>query len=1359
MNKNMKIKIILAAAVIVLSALFVCFAMTLSSSADDNIFGGELTKTISITPAVERMMQTSNHYVVIKAKQMGASHYAYTEAVYDSTAIDGSEYVFNPGSQMVALSVLDNGDGTASIYEKVLVNLSGGVVRDPSVSADGTRVIYSKKIRGTDDFHIYEMELTSGSYNETQLTFGSGRADIEPQYLPDGSIIFSSTRDTQTIDCWYTPVSNLFIMNGDGTCIRRVGYDQVHTTFPTTTSDGRVLYTRWDYNDRTQMFVQGVFQMFPDGSYQTEVWGNDADFPTTLLHTREIPGAPGKYISIASGHHVMQKGKLVIVDTTAGRNSEDAIKFLFPDSTTVIKYNTDTFGQSGRSYKYPYAIDEQTFLVSAADNYSGVNTPFNIYLCDRSQGFENAVAICEGTTRLPASQIVPIKTSSSFDRVSLVDYAQSTGTYYVSNVYAGASMQGVEAGRVKYLRVVSLEYRSSAIGATTASGGSAGGTADVYSPISVGNGSWDVKNVLGIVPVEADGSALFEVPSDTPVYFQLLDEDGCMIQTMRSWSTLMPGETFSCVGCHENKNTAPAAAGGVTLAMKKGVQRLQKDLWMGICGDYDDFDPYSKNYIGFSYPDVIQPILNESCIVCHSDLSSAFSIIQAQNGGSEEAGIALEYLIPEKSVWDYSVDGGAVRSSYAPFGVSASNFTANTKWSSGTLTLTKDFVFTQYAKDVCVNELTLTFSGSVTVKVNGTTLYTDSSSSIVTKTVTLTKAQTDAFTLGHNTVELTVSGGTHFIDCAYRAYVDRGEIVPIVNGDSWKYLMSSTSSAPSTWKDVSFDDSSWSTGVAPFGDRGDVTPMNTSWAGSNTYIWLRKSFEVTSEQLAAISDGSASMRIFYDDSINIYVNGVEIFNDGGWNNSYETKSISKKPSEFLVAGTNVIAISLHNTGGGRAIDLALKIYPKNPPSGGTTTAKFSLSGGAYYLESNRPARSYPLSYLVLTDAYPSGSNWKGSASGRYAKWISTMSGAERLEPDYSGSGKSPLIARLKNGHGGLTSEQIKAIECWIDLAVPCYGSYSDGEMFSSHQMRIYTEKQNKRTFYDLWDQYSKMELGGVLPEGTVEATYTSADGKTVITESGNGYAILYAPKYGAGDVLTVRVTGSSYVGVSFNERQSESILYLPDGTFTFTVPAASAASNLYNPTFFGSSGTAIYINNTILVRIPTQAELSGKRNLALNAYDLSDQTGAFPHVSSNNEYDQTGCYAARNAIDGSIYNKAHGGYPNQSWGTRSSVAATDYLLLDFGRTVSLDEIALYLRADGFDSEGVSHDAFFSQIVLEFSNGTSVTINPRKSSEKQTFAFEPVQTTYVKLTGFVSDKSNSSGWTAITELQAFGYEVQ
>lgn len=598
----------------------------------------------------------ASEYVITRHKPMAGTFYAYTEGITDDLAGlhggEGNEAVFWPGSQLLKLKLSYDLDGNLQKEEELLVDSPNGVVRDPDVSADGKRVVFSWKQNKQDDYHLYVYFLETGLVE--QITFGQGISDTEPKWLPNGQIVFSSSRTVQIVDCWKTPVSNLYICNADGSEIIRVGYDQVHTTYPTVTEDGRVLYTRWDYNDRTQMFVQALFSMNADGTGQTAVFGNNSNNPTTVMHTVAVPGSSSKYLTIVSGHHVTQGGKLAVIDTAIDRDGQSPLDYVFEAAETGE--SIDTLGQAGRIYKYPIAINENEMIFARAESWASAKqeTKFSLYYYNSETGEMICIADCNGG-KISCSQITPIRTKRTFVRPSMVDYSKDTGTYYVANVYEGDTMKEVEFGAVKYLRVVALDYRPYAVGAVSAGNSSAYpdgfGTSDPSTPVGTANSTWDVKKVIGIVPVEEDGSVMFSCPSDVPVYFQLLDKDGLMIQSMRSWSTLMPGETFSCVGCHESKNNVPVSGSMVTMAMKKGVQKLQKDIWM-TTEEYENYDPYT-DYKGFSYADEIQPILDRSCVSCHTNVELANKRLGSQ-GISVDIGKTVtsstwKYLVTTKS--------------------------------------------------------------------------------------------------------------------------------------------------------------------------------------------------------------------------------------------------------------------------------------------------------------------------------------------------------------------------------------------------------------------------------------------------------------------------------------------------------------------------------------------------------------------------------------------------------------------------------------------------------------------------------------------------------------------------------------
>ena len=568
--------------------------------------------------------------VFTKHHDLGGSHYAYTEGQSDAQA----ERYFRPGS---ALCVLEPNDALGSL--RVLLADTNGMIRDPDVSHDGKRILFAWKTSNRkDDYHLYEMDAASGVVR--QITRGAGLADYEGAYLPDGGIVFSSTRCVQIVDCWWTEVSNLYTCDADGRFLRRLGFDQVHTNYPTVTDDGRVIYTRWDYNDRGQVFPQPLFHMNPDGTAQTELYGNNSWFPTTILHARGIPGTQ-KILAVLSGHHCAQRGKLAVIDPTVGQQEATGVQLVAPVRETQA-VRVDAYGQSGPQFQYPYPLDERRFLVAHEPHAKNRNRrlvgPFGIYFMD-VDGRRELLAF---DAKISCNQPVPLSPRRRPPlRASSVDYRRSTGVFYVKDVYAGPGLAGVPRGSAKRLRVVALEYRAAGIG-SNGSGGPAGGAMS-STPVSVRNASWDVKKVLGETPIHADGSAMFSVPARTPVYFQVLDANGFAIQTMRSWSTLQPGETFSCVGCHEPKADASAMTGPAATALRQDPKPLE---------------PFYGPARGFSFPKEIQPILDRHCIRCHSDRSKVLALAASTGRKKgQQPGVKLmdpRPLLPIESAWRYA---------------------------------------------------------------------------------------------------------------------------------------------------------------------------------------------------------------------------------------------------------------------------------------------------------------------------------------------------------------------------------------------------------------------------------------------------------------------------------------------------------------------------------------------------------------------------------------------------------------------------------------------------------------------------------------------------------------------------------
>lgn len=508
---------------------------------------------------------------------------------------------------------------------KEILKKNDACIIDPCISFDAKKVIFAMSGNGSGTgYRLFEMKIDDPN-SVKQLTFnpsGLTVTDFEPCYLPNGDIVFASTRCYGVIDCGWQPTTNMFLMDSTGKYIRQVGFDQVHTFYPVLRPNGTVMYTRWEYNDRDIANIAGLFVMNPDGTGQTELYGNQTTWPMNIFHGRPVPGNPNKYFAIAGGHHGHYCGEVMVIDISKGSNGPDKVKMVSPPRETKSLGDGDpvddfAFGGVVRNSAYPYPLDEEWYLVSyrgdvtKPDNLNSYNhrEKFNIYLKNIDGNSRELLAWSDQSLHHPVV-VAPWKEiwGSEPPRVaSTVNYNDSMGTFTMLDVYIGEGMKNVPRGTAKKLRVVAIKYRVSGACDNGWAGQVTGRkpsdvvfAAPDICPVSLWGGSWDAKMVLGEAKIYEDGSAAFKVPARTPVYFQVLDSNGYLIADMRSWATLQPGETFSCTGCHESKTEAPPAGRN---PMASIPQELEKTL-----GVEDE---------GFEFPKFVQPILDKYCVSCH----------------------------------------------------------------------------------------------------------------------------------------------------------------------------------------------------------------------------------------------------------------------------------------------------------------------------------------------------------------------------------------------------------------------------------------------------------------------------------------------------------------------------------------------------------------------------------------------------------------------------------------------------------------------------------------------------------------------------------------------------------------------
>ena len=505
---------------------------------------------------------------------------------------------FRPGGAIKIIDFARGGKVTT------LLDVPEGIARDPEVHFDGERILFSMRKTQADSYHIYEINVDGTGLR--QLTFAEGVADIDPLYLPDGGIIMSSTREPKYCGCNRHIMCNLFRMSAEGENIHQISKNPHFDGHGFLMPDGRILYDRWEYVDRLQLDAQGLWTCNPDGTNHAIYWGNNTNSPGAVLDARAIPGT-GRVVCVFAACHDRPWGALAVVDPGIGIDGRKPVIRTWPAAAVDLvsaKGNHSISPLTRRSPRKGRKIDWDTFRHHVKLKYED---PYPLsdkyFLCSRMTGRGEQMGLCLVDV-FGNELLLHTEEPGCYDPMPVAprrrppmtasrrDFKNADGQFYVLDVYRGTHMKGVQRGAVKSLRVVETTAKRF----WTPLGWYGGAAAPALNWHNFEN-----KRILGTVPVEADGSAYFTVPSEKFVFFQLLDENGMMIHSMRSGTLVQPGELAGCVGCHEDRHTT-APAGRIPLAMKRPPGKLSG--WYGT--------PRLFNYMND-----VQPVFNKHCVRCH----------------------------------------------------------------------------------------------------------------------------------------------------------------------------------------------------------------------------------------------------------------------------------------------------------------------------------------------------------------------------------------------------------------------------------------------------------------------------------------------------------------------------------------------------------------------------------------------------------------------------------------------------------------------------------------------------------------------------------------------------------------------
>jgi len=458
----------------------------------------------------------------------------------------------------------------------------GRYVGEMDLHFDAERLLFTMPTGRT--WQIHEISIDGTGLRQVSRET-DGVDNFDPCYLPGGRIVFASTASYTGVPCWHgrERACCIYSMDADGTGVRQLCYDQDLDLHPAVLANGQVIYSRWDYTGLLHAYVRPLMVQNPDGTGQRAIYGSNSYYPNCLFFPQPIPGHPTKIVAVLAGYHGRNRmGELVVLDVARGWNGSHGILHRITHrGEPIVTIAKDALTvRATPQFLHPHALNDKYFITAMQRN---PKQPWGIYLVDI---FDNVTPILTDVEYSffepiliqprPIPPVIPDRT----------DPTQEDAVVVLHDIYEGAGLRGVPHGAIKRLRIVAYHY----------------GYPGMAGPDKIGRGGpWEVMRILGTVPVYEDGSAKFRVPANTPISLQALDSEGKAVQLMRSWYTAMPGETTSCVGCHERPRETPDVR--TDLATLRPVSEME---------------PWYGPPRGFDFAREVQPVLNEFCVACHN---------------------------------------------------------------------------------------------------------------------------------------------------------------------------------------------------------------------------------------------------------------------------------------------------------------------------------------------------------------------------------------------------------------------------------------------------------------------------------------------------------------------------------------------------------------------------------------------------------------------------------------------------------------------------------------------------------------------------------------------------------------------
>ena len=496
-------------------------------------------------------------------------------------------------------------------------SLAGGAFLSPDLSYDGRTIVFAySQCKARDwspeaSWHLFKVNVDGTGL--VQLTDGNWN-DFDPCWLPagagaDGRICFISERRGGEGRCHgrQCPSYTLHSIRPDGTDLLVLSWHETNEWQPSVDRNGMIVYTRWDYVDRGTNQAHHPWITSPDGRDARALHGNFPERsqlnrrPWMEMQIRAIPGSH-RYVATAAAHHGQCYGSFVLLDADVEDDgAASQLKRLTPEALWP-----ESEGGRG-TYATAWSLSEDYYLCAYEPALAGAGRARGygkhaLYLLDsfgnRELIYRDGEIGCLDPIPLrqrpmpPAATHLtsvrpPSATSGGDGQPKHTAGADRPATVAVMNVYDGL-LPWPEGTKIEALRIIHL------IPKVTPGAG--------RPPPGYGNRT-NVRQVIGTVPVEPDGSAYFYAPVCKGIYFQALDARGMAVQSMRSLTYVQPGQKLVCQGCHERRWRAPGVRKDIPLALRRPPSPARPDV---------------SGSKPLNFVQLVQPVLDRKCVPCHT---------------------------------------------------------------------------------------------------------------------------------------------------------------------------------------------------------------------------------------------------------------------------------------------------------------------------------------------------------------------------------------------------------------------------------------------------------------------------------------------------------------------------------------------------------------------------------------------------------------------------------------------------------------------------------------------------------------------------------------------------------------------